>query len=399
MPQEAQTDATQRVVVPSAVAKHVLIPAGDIGSEWRGPRPFDDAAWLLAGGLPGGIGFERASGYEPYIGADVNDSMYGVNATCYIRIPFAFDGPASDWESALLRVRYDDGFVAYLNGTEIARRNFDGVPAWNSRAAAGHADSRAVQFEDLDVSEFLPQLHVGQNLLAIHGLNVSPTSSDFLIEVELTVARAARAAGISPTANAYEAPVALERSTMVKARTLDGNSWSALSATTFAVGPVVESLRITEIMYHPADDDRTGTELNTEFIELKNVGGAAIDLNLVQFSQGIRFTFGPTELGPGGTTVVVEDLDAFRLRYGEAVQPAGQYTGKLDNGGERIRLQDAIGRTIADFQYDDDWYSPTDGKGFSLVAVAPTQTQPDDLNDGSTWRRSIHLGGSPGADD
>ena len=39
----------------------------------------------------------------------------------------------------------------------------------------------------------------------------------------------------------------------------------------FAIGPVAENLRITEIMYHPEDTDDPN-DPNEEFIELKNIG-------------------------------------------------------------------------------------------------------------------------------
>ena len=35
-------------------------------------------------------------------------------------------------------MRYDDGFVAYINGTEVSRINAPTTPAWNSLAARGH---------------------------------------------------------------------------------------------------------------------------------------------------------------------------------------------------------------------------------------------------------------------
>ncbi|MHC4543086.1 MAG: FN3 associated domain-containing protein, partial [Planctomycetota bacterium] len=49
----------------------------------------------------------------------------------------------------------------------------------------------------------------------------------------------------------YNNPVTLNKTTLVKARVLDGITWSALNEAIFAIGPVVENLRITEIMYHP----------------------------------------------------------------------------------------------------------------------------------------------------
>ncbi|MHC4657515.1 MAG: chitobiase/beta-hexosaminidase C-terminal domain-containing protein, partial [Planctomycetota bacterium] len=49
----------------------------------------------------------------------------------------------------------------------------------------------------------------------------------------------------------YTNQITLNKSTRVKARVLDGITWSALNEAIFAVDPVVENLRITEIMYHP----------------------------------------------------------------------------------------------------------------------------------------------------
>jgi hypothetical protein len=369
-----------------------------VGSAWREVLRLDEANWTIVEGQPGGVGYERSAGYEGYISADMHDSMYGGNTTCYLRIPFTVDTPDEGWGTMALGVRYDDGFIAYLNGTEIARRNFEGEPAWNSRAATGHSDTDAVHLESVDVTAFLGLLRPGSNLLAIQGLNVSPTSSDFLISAELSVAVGGGPAGVAATAVIYEDPVVLNRTAHVRARVLSGGTWSALNEATFAVGPVVENLRVTEIMYHPADTEMQG-DADTEFIELTNVGDAAVDLNLVRFTEGIDFAFGPIALQPGRAVVVVEDLNAFRSYYGDGVRVAGQYAGRLDNGGERLRLEDAVGRAIADFRYEDNWYRSTDGDGFSLTLVDPAATDPNDLGERSAWRPSPDPGGSPGIDD
>ena len=54
----------------------------------------------------------------------------------------------------------------------------------------------------------------------------------------------------------------------------------------------------------------------------------------------------------------------------------GQYSGKLSNGGERIRLIGADGMTIADLSYDngDPWPKWADGLGGSLVLADPENT-------------------------
>ncbi len=186
--------------------------------------------------------------------------------------------------------------------------------------------------------------------------------------------------------------VTLERSALVKARARSGGTWSALSEAVFAVGPLVESLRISEIMYHPADP-------NTEYVELTNVGSETIDLNLVSFTNGIDFTFGSFELAPGDYCLVVEDVVAFKAAYGTGFNIVGQYAGSLNNAGERIELQDAVGAVIHDFRFEDGWFDITDGQGFSLTVRDPAAVVPGGLGSKSAWRPSAHIGGSPGYDD
>jgi hypothetical protein len=190
----------------------------------------------------------------------------------------------------------------------------------------------------------------------------------------------------------------LMQSTCVKVRAISGSTWSALNEATYAVGPVAESLRITEIMYHPID---TGdpTDPNTEYIELTNVGTEAINLNLVKFTNGVDFAFPDLDLESGGHLLVVKDIGAFEARYGGGFNIAGQYTGSLSNSGERIALSDAAGQVIADFRFQDDWYDLTDGLGFSLTVKDPAGTDPSALNDKAAWRASADAGGSPGFDD
>jgi len=110
------------------------------------------------------------------------------------------------------------------------------------RATADHLDSDAINFEAIDVSQHIDKLGAGREHARIQGLNVSASSSDFLIAVELSVSRSL--AGDIPAAPAtYTDPIHLTRSARLKARLRSGNSWSALAETTFAVGPVAESLR------------------------------------------------------------------------------------------------------------------------------------------------------------
>jgi len=385
-------------LVAENAQKRVLIPTGNIGEAWRGSETFDDSSWSLCTGSPGGIGYERSSGYEGLISLDVQQQMYGQRTSCYVRIPFNLDDNPADFNFMTLRVQYDDGFVVYLNGTEIQRALFTGTPTWNSQADGNH---EAQGTESFDVSDHIDVLRTGDNILAIHALNVSTTSSDFIILAELIAGQSisGNGGGASGSAIAYTAPITLNKTTQVKARVLQGNTWSALNEAIFAVGPVKENLRITEIMYNPGDYNEPN-DPNTEYIELTNIGSETINLNLVKFTNGVDFTFSDMELAPGGFVLIVKDESAFLGKYPSfSGLIAGQYTGSLNNAGERIELQDAIGQSIHNFRYRDNWYDITDGLGFSLTIKDPVNTDPDVYGDKADWRPSATIDGSPGYDD
>ncbi len=168
--------------------KRVVVPTAKVDDGWKGGQVFDDSAWMLCTGSPGGVGYERDTAYETLITLDTESRMYGSgkNATCYVRVPFTADpGAWSDIRSLTLSVRCDDAFIAYLNGVEIARKNFAGVPTWNSRADSS-IEAAVTSFDAVvDVTAFKNLLQDGANILAVHAMNNSTTSSDFLLSVAL----------------------------------------------------------------------------------------------------------------------------------------------------------------------------------------------------------------------
>jgi hypothetical protein len=384
-------------LVAENAAKRVFVPVGPVDNAWRGGKDFDDSAWMSATGSPGGIGFERSTGYEQFISMDLGQRMYGKQATCYIRIPFVLDREPATLDAVQLRIRYDDGFIAWLNGIEVGRRNFTGEPVWNSTANASNPDTEAITLEDISLPNARDCVKKGPNILAMQALNQGTTSSDFLISVMLVTGQSASGAGGTTSASAvrYAGPTTLDHTVRVKARTLSGTTWSALNEAVFVVGLVAESLRVSEIMYHPQDTGHPN-DPNTEFIELTNIGGEAINLNLVRFTKGIDFVFASTELAPAQYVLVVKDGEAFTARYGPGLPVAGEYSGSLSNGGEEIELQDALGETIQAFSYADSWYGTTDGKGYSLTVRNPKATDPNDYSKSAAWAPSTSLGGSPG---
>ncbi len=394
--QPAGTEVKTRTLCSYEAPKRVLIPEGAVSEDWKGGHAYDDTNWMYTSGAPGGVGYERSYGYDSRISLDVEGLMYGRRTSCYIRIPFTLPNDPAEFNLMTLNLRYDDAFVAYINGSEVDRREFVGVPAWNSRADGSHEDSGGELF---DISDNIGVLREGSNILAIHAMNIDLTSSDFLIAAELRAgSRTSSNDPFTDSAQEYSSPVPIDRPTHVMARVFSSGQWGPLHERTFGVGPVRENLRITELMYHPGDP-ADANDPNEEYVELRNVGTETISLNLVSFTDGIDFTFPDLELAGGENIVVVQDRTAFEARYGEGIRIAGQYTGRLDNAGEKVRLQDAVGETILDFAYKDGWRSITDGEGFSLTMVNPEDSDPARWGDKDSWRASAYVGGSPGGDD
>lgn len=219
-----------------------------------------------------------------------------------------------------------------------------------------------------------------------------------------------RAVGGAVSGTAYSTALPLTRSTLVKARTLSGTTWSALTEAEFIVN-AASPLRVTEIMYHPAEAG-SGAEAGydteaLEFIELLNTGTSAIGLVGTEFTEGIVFNFSEGDvlsLAPGEYVVVVSDIDAFSARYTNAanIKIAGEYHGKffipdgsLDNAGEELVLKDGLGNIIQSFEYKDSWYDITDGEGFSLTLLDPTAAT-NTWSVSTSWRPSAYSGGTPG---
>jgi hypothetical protein len=118
--------------------------------------------------------------YGPLIATDIGGQMDGINSSVYVRIPFSVENPSA-LQSLTLRMKYDDGFAAYLNGHVVTSRNAPATPQWNSVATTSHPNYQALLFEDINLSDSLSALQSGANVLAIHGLNKSAGDNDFLL--------------------------------------------------------------------------------------------------------------------------------------------------------------------------------------------------------------------------
>ncbi|MEX2186008.1 MAG: Ig-like domain-containing protein [Pirellulales bacterium] len=159
----------------------------EFGLDWLGgSEPFYDTTWMATSGASNAVGYDRGSGaYDSLLGLDVESAMYGTSPTVFVRAEFNVTDPLAV-NVLTLQLRYDDGFVAWLNGTEVARANASGVyPAWSATATATHQASTTT-FDVFDLTNLASALHVGTNVLAIRGLNANVVDDDALIQFTLT---------------------------------------------------------------------------------------------------------------------------------------------------------------------------------------------------------------------
>ncbi len=181
---EIVEDATSLTGDPDSTSATYFVPSDDsLGGDWTAIG-FDDSSW--GSGLFG-LGFARRDNFTDLIQTEVDARELAPGSTTILtRIPFQIDDLESLLNRSLvLRIKFDDGFVAYLNGEEIASRNLrDENLAWDSRANS-RPDDASREYLEFDVSQFKHLLAEGDNVLAIRGINSSATNGDMLLVPEL----------------------------------------------------------------------------------------------------------------------------------------------------------------------------------------------------------------------
>ncbi|MGI8603922.1 MAG: lamin tail domain-containing protein [Verrucomicrobiales bacterium] len=160
-----------------------------------------------------------------------------------------------------------------------------------------------------------------------------------------------------------------------------------------------EQVVISEVMYHPAT-------AKPEYIEILNISSKRYDIAKWQLTGGIDFTF--PDFNPAAPSVhflkeyeriVVSSADPAATRAAwPSISPGlrvyGPWSGRLDNAGDRITLEDAAGVKVCELDYGDNgkWPVAADGAGHSLIVIDPDRA----IDDWRNWRSSRLSGGSPG---
>lgn len=364
---------------------------GDLGITWRAPS-YDDSKWSTGQG-PIGYGNISDSGTVIAIATTIYSSTPR-QPTTYFRRNFEISDTSSVHELKLL-LRADAGVVAYLNGMEILHEsNLLGTVTYDTIPTSDTSDGN-----EGDLTPYLidPELLVnGTNVIAVE-LHNSPFSSDLIFDLQLD----------AQMTQDDHFPVAINGPTTVKARTLVDGVWSPLTEASFTLETVPAdstNMAVVEMLYNPAGANIN--EMNAgfddgddfEFLRLQNTSSDSIDLSDVRFVDGVEFDFANVALSvlaPNGVALIVKDQDAFRERYGAIYDHliAGEYSGKLSNEGENIRIIGSADTIIHEFEYTTTapWpdLSALDGHSIQIIDAKGHHQSP------TNWTSSTLLGGTP----
>lgn len=365
---------------------------GDLGTAWR-LLSYDDELWSTGNG-PLGFGSIKDDATVIPIGTEVNKTVPR-QPTSYFRKTFEID-QASSYLSLAAALRVDGGVIIYLNGVEVFRESNIPVDAtYDTDPTSDSSDGNEGDLVTYSLDQSL--LIDGTNIIAVE-LHNKPGSSDMVLDVQLTAKKT----------NAANLPVFIDGPLTVKARSFQNGEWSAITSADYTVDSVTasaENLSIAEIHYNPAgpsmEESNAGFDDGDlfEFLRLENFGNSTVDLGQVRFTDGVVFDFGASlnrVLRVGEAVIVVNDLDAFRLRYGNEFDDiiAGEYEGQLSNGGEPIRLIGKDDAIIHEFEFDtkSPWPLLVEMDGHSIQIIDRSA----DHGVGANWKTSATLGGTPG---
>ena len=168
----------------------VFIPSGNEPPEgWRGSiglDEYDDSLWRSGKGGVGSLNFESEE-----LGFDLDEDLLGKVTSLYVRVPFEAGDDFFLQERLALSLNFGDGFIAYLNGQEIARSNAPPNAEWNTPATNSRSGSEILTPATFNITDAGSRLRKGRNILAIQLLNFGKNDPNFFLKAQL---------------NGYEAP-------------------------------------------------------------------------------------------------------------------------------------------------------------------------------------------------
>ncbi|MGB2822352.1 MAG: cadherin-like domain-containing protein, partial [Phycisphaerae bacterium] len=328
---DGEVGGSREVAVAMAVVGSQDVTLAEVGDTWsylKGASAppeawntlgFSDAGWSQG---PTGIGYSDDIAY-PTILSD----MPGSYVTFYARRSFDVSDPSSV-SSLRLGMTYDDGFVAYINGTEVARSaSMGGTPgapvAYDSLSESSHDEEEPEEIFDINLSPGL--LQSGENVLAIEVHNVSPTSSDACAIPRLEATIADTGDNTAPAAN-DDQDRTNEDTSVVTVNVLnndvdaDGDALSVVGFTQAGFGTVVD--RGDGTFTYTPEPNWHGTDSFTYTVSDGNGGTDTATVTMVVDAVNDADTYYVADpRGADGFAGTADDVDSSDSSPGTMAQP------------------------------------------------------------------------------
>jgi len=339
---------------------------GNLGTAWR-QTTYNDGPWS-SGMAQLGYG----DGDEATV-VDYGDDPNNKHITTYFRKSFELSS-MSEYQSFSLSLLVDDGAIAYLNGSEVARVNMpDGLIYSSTLATTTIPDENAFHQITIDSDLFV----AGSNILAVEIHQASSSSSDISFDCSLL--------GVSSSSGewtTYDTPE-LEM-------TFTGNI-NLTAHFDSASLPIETPVLISEINYSSIEEHDT-----EDWVELYNNAGVFLDMSGWAFMDASNepFIFPENYLfGPGEYLVLCRDIDAFQDHSPGLLNALGDLGFGFSSEGEWLGILNPTGELINEVEYDVEtpWPGTATGTGFTIELSDLTL----DNNVGENWVAD-QLYGTPG---
>lgn len=302
---------------------------------------FDDGRWE-AGQMP--IGYSLGS-----ISTNLSSDLSNLSPSFYTRKTFeASPSEASSSDPLVLTINYNDGFIAWLNGVEVARRNMGAEKAHIFHDQLSHrASTLGTSTESISLGVSSSLLVDGDNVLAVQVNNYSLTGN-MRLDTSLEIDRSGQA---------------------------DLELFAAGGSLKYLPGLREMSADLVEPALPGADP--------SDWIELHNSGGSAVDLAGWTLSDAAlspdKWAFpAGTTIAAGGYLVVLADNPSEEISGATYLHT----NFKLDGGGEDLALFDDTGSVVSILtmgyprQYPNFSYG-RDSSGTMVFHANPTPSGPN----------------------
>ena len=285
-----------------------LLFAGRLSVPW-GKLAFQDTTWIQSTG-PHGQGIAG-------LGTTVS-GVVGVTPSLYTRIIFNVDATqAADVTPLQLLMDFDDSFVAYINGVEVARANQGSPNTVVPRTAVATAARNYGTTTTYTIDPAKNVLVQGANVLAIQTHNLSIGDSDIAVKADLRIG----AAGAMLVVN-------------------NAATWKYFVGSTEPVADLDGAI----------EDNPDAPESVNDWVELYNNGLSSVSLNGWALTDDSgkpqKWLFPNLSIPAGGYVVVILD--------GQDIKAPGvngylHADFKLDSDGEYLALRDAANVLVQQF--------------------------------------------------